>query len=275
MISFQTPRTANDWQAVASDFERKWNFPNCIGSVDGKHILIRPPADSGSYYFNYKGSHSIILLAVVDANYRFLYVDIGKNGRASDSTVWEQTALKLAIDSCAIKIPAERELPHSNKSLPYVFVGDDAFALSKNMMKPYPFSNQTYEQRIFSYRLSRARRTVENAFGILANRFRIFLAPINLHPHKVEKIVLAATVLHNVLVSENMSEYMPSGSIDREDINSGEIQQGSWRRETPLLNLNSGPRKKSPTDAKRIREQYCYYFNNEGKIDWQDRMLGD
>ena len=82
---------------------------------------------------------------------------------------------------------------------PLVFVADDAFPLQYHSMKPFLHQEQTRDERIFSYRLSRARRTVESAFGMLANKFRIFLSPINLSPTKVETLVLATCALHNFL----------------------------------------------------------------------------
>ena len=184
---------------MSDEFQKKWNYPNCLGSLDGKHILIQPPANSGSFYYNYKGTHSIILIALVNANLEFMYADVGVNGRASDSAVWEVSNLKNSIETNALNIPGPRQLPNSEKSLPFVIVGDDAFPLKTYLMKPFPFRNQNPEQRIFSYRLSRARRTVENAFGILANRFRVMLSPINLAPEKVQSVVLACLVLHNLL----------------------------------------------------------------------------
>jgi hypothetical protein len=100
-----------------------------------------------------------------------MYADVGVNGRASDSAVWEVSNLKHALETNSLNIPGPRQLPNCNMSLPFVIVGDDAFPLKTYLMKPFPFRNQNPEQRIFSYRSSRARRTVENAFGILANRF--------------------------------------------------------------------------------------------------------
>ncbi|CAH2011568.1 unnamed protein product [Acanthoscelides obtectus] len=63
------PDTSAKWKELANLFEERWNFPHCLGAIDGKHIDIIPPADSGSYYYNYKGRHSMVLMAIVDARY--------------------------------------------------------------------------------------------------------------------------------------------------------------------------------------------------------------
>lgn len=97
-LYFQTPTTAAEWKAISAEFYAKWNFPKCIGAIDGKHILLNPPANSGSFYFNYKESHSIILLALVRVNIEFIYADVGVNGRACDAAAWDISNLKAAID---------------------------------------------------------------------------------------------------------------------------------------------------------------------------------
>ena len=77
---------------MATDFYKRWNLPNCIGAIDGKHIQIKAP-NEGSEYFNYMGFQSIILLALVDANYCTTYFDVGTSGRAEDASVFREYRL--------------------------------------------------------------------------------------------------------------------------------------------------------------------------------------
>lgn len=91
-------------------------------------------------------------------------------------------------------------------------MGDDAFPLSLRIMKPCPSRNLSNDKRIFNHRLSRARPVVENAFGILAHEWRVFLTTIKLSPDKVTDIILAACCLHNLMVEKNKGCYTQHGS---------------------------------------------------------------
>jgi len=71
---------AEDWQQVALNFLDQWNFPNCLGTVDGKHIRIQAPPKTGSLYYNYKKFFLIVLMVACDANYKFTWVDVGDYG---------------------------------------------------------------------------------------------------------------------------------------------------------------------------------------------------
>jgi len=86
------PNNESGWKNIAEDFYDKWNFPNCLGAIDRKHIVIQCPANSGSEYYNYKGTFSIVLMAVVNSDYSFTYVDIGCQGRISDGGVLQNTS---------------------------------------------------------------------------------------------------------------------------------------------------------------------------------------
>nr|CAI5850163.1 unnamed protein product [Callosobruchus analis] len=236
----KVPKDALEWKDVARNFEIKWNFPHCIGAIDGKHVQIICPANTGTEYFNYKKTFSIVLMAIVDGNHCFQYVHIGCQGRMSDGA-------------------------------------DDAFALTINFMKPY--AGQLLSQspeRVFNYRFSRARRIVENAFGIMASVFRVFRKPMQLKVDNVEKITKACVYLHNYLRKSKTSRslYTPSGSFDNEDLENGTIIPGTWRSITQndagLICLDRVPRR-PPTDAKLIREEFKEYFMTaQGKVEWQD-----
>ena len=86
------------WKNVACQFEDMWNFPHWVGALDGKHVVMQAPQNSGSDWFNYKHTHSIVLLAVCNAVYKFLLVDIGDAGRQSDGGVYNNSSLGYAIE---------------------------------------------------------------------------------------------------------------------------------------------------------------------------------
>lgn len=120
------------------------------------------------------------MMAVVDASYQFRYVSVGAQGRASDAGIFDQPNLKGALDRGLLDIPSAKPLPGSA-----IEVADDAYPLHCDLMKPLPYCQMDHDQRVFSnYRLSRTQRVVENGFGILANRWRIFRTTIMLSPDK-------------------------------------------------------------------------------------------
>jgi len=167
-----TPTTEQGWRALSDEWYHCWQFPNTIGAIDGKHVACKAPAGSGSDFHNYKGFFSIILLALVSADYKFLWADVSGKGVSSDAHIYNGSELREGLEAGDIEgWPAPEPLPNDTEPVPYFILGDDAFALRTYLMKPFSNRNMTREERVFNYRLSRARRVVENAFGILANRF--------------------------------------------------------------------------------------------------------
>ena len=166
-------------------------------------------------------------MAIAGPDYECIYVDIDSNGRRNDSSVWNSSDLRRKIEDNCLNVPAPAPLPSGYIRIPYVFVGDDAFALKSYMMKPYPQTNLTLEKRVYNYHHSRARRISENLFGIVANKWSIFQHPLNLSPEKACTITTCALVLHNFLQkSLSKNDYTPPGFVD--SVNSlGELVQGS------------------------------------------------
>lgn len=175
-------------------------------------MIIQAPTHSGSSYFisYYKKTHNIVLLAVCNSKYEFVMVDIGDSGRQSDGSVYSNSQLGFAIENNLLNIPKPEMLRNSDKILPFVFVADDdAFGLKMHMMKPYPNQNLPSDEGIFNYRLSRARRVTENAFGIAASRFRILRRPIIVSEPKVKRIIKAVVALHNCLIADKLETIGP------------------------------------------------------------------
>lgn len=270
------PKTAEEWDKVAEDFQSKWNFPHCIGAIDGKHIRIQPPANSGSLFFNYKGTFSVVLMALVDANYRFLYCDVGCNGRVSDGGIFAKCSFNNRLLKNQMNLPKSKALPNSGPTplISYHVVADEAFPLRDDIMKPFAQRNLTYEKRIFNYRLSRARRVVENAFGILSNRFRVFLTTIALAPEKVQTMVLAACALHNCLITRCDTTYMYAGLLDTENPETHQVIDGAWRPHEQLQSVNLSKSKNPCISAKLKREHLTNYFLSDvGAVGWQSQMV--
>lgn len=240
---FQTPRTPEAWEAVAHKYNELWQFPNCIGAVDGKHVVMVAPPNAGSIFYNYKGTHSIILMGITDAEYKLLYVDVGRNGRFSDGGVFNRCTFAHAMDSDQLGLPPPKPLPGRTMPVPYVLVADDAFAL-----RPYA-------------------------------RFRVLRKPISLNADKTKKVVLACCVLHNYLMTTNKEKYAPASSFDKYNDN-GEFIPGQWRRDVEteggivesMLSLER-PRTEPADNAKDIQNEFKTYFMEEGELEWQYRMV--
>ncbi|XP_076546299.1 uncharacterized protein LOC143305680 [Osmia lignaria lignaria] len=210
----QVPSTFEKWERIQR--EHRWNFPNVIGTLDGKHINISLPISSGSDYYNYKGKYSIVLMALI------------YKGRFSDGEIFWNSSFYTALTENSLNILENG-----------IIVADDAF--------------------------SRARRVVENAFGILTATFRIFENDIKLQPEKVEKIIFAACSLHNWLRTCKDENYWPQEIVDREDTEFGQIISGHWRQITRgLTNVHADRFAHNP--ARHAINEYCEYFNGVGAV---------
>lgn len=249
------------WTKIEEEFKTKWNFPNCIGAIDGKHVNIRAPWNSGSLFFNYKKFFSIVLLAVADANYNFVVVDIGAYGRNSDSGILSGSKLGQLLQTDSLCIPPNKRLPGNTEKMPHVFVGDEAFPLSKHMMRPYPGNQLTgdEEKKIFNYRLSRARRIVESSFGILTQKFEVFQKKIRMQPKYLDLMILACTCLHNYIRTHDHNE----------------AEEVRPPRNSILQNINVQQEEDNQIeDGMIIRDNFKSYFNSQnGAVPWQNEMI--
>ncbi|CAF4890583.1 unnamed protein product [Pieris macdunnoughi] len=99
-----------------------------------ENILTSNPPNSGSLYFNYKKTFSVVLMALVDANYNFTIVNVGSYGKNSDGGIFANSNLGKELQRKNLSLPASYR-PGSSTA-PYVLVGDEAFPLKTYLMRP-------------------------------------------------------------------------------------------------------------------------------------------
>lgn len=207
--SYMTLPNKQEWKDIAKRFFELWQLPNCIGAIDGKHIRIQKYPNSGSANFNYKNYHSVILMGCCDADGIFTSIECGYAGRNSDGGVFRVSTFGRWLESNNT-LPSSTELPHdeSGNKFPYYFVADAAFPIRKNIMRPYPERNINNKKRIFIYRLSRGRKNIECTFGMMTQKFQIFLTPIRCRKYEtIISIIQCACVLHNFIRKKDGISY--------------------------------------------------------------------
>ena len=136
----------------------------------------------------------------------------------------------MTIDKNLLNIPEPTTINKYSvtKNFQFVFIADYAFALKPFMVRPFRRRNElNLYVLIFNYRLSRARRVIDNTLGILASRFRIFRRSIIGKTVNIKYITNAAVVLHNFLMRKSTRNmYFPPDYVDQET--SQGLYPGSW-----------------------------------------------
>ena len=129
-IHLKKPDSSEQWIQISKGFENKWNMPHVIGALDGKHVRIRCPNNSGSFYHNYKSFFSMVLMAICDAHYRFIMFDFGQSGSNNDNGILLNSAMGKQLEQNALGIPSAACLDGCKYDpSPYFLVGDEIFPL--------------------------------------------------------------------------------------------------------------------------------------------------
>ncbi|XP_054012232.1 uncharacterized protein LOC128894498 [Hylaeus anthracinus] len=245
----------------AKQFYERWNFLNCCMAIDGKHITIICPTDTGSLHFNYKEYYSTVLLALVDANCKFVAIDVGAYGSEGDAGIFAKSNIGKKIMAGDFNLPPPAVLPGTNILLPHVILGDSGFTLTENMMRPYAqsASNSNVAMVTYNYRHSRAKRTTENAFDILTQRFRVYLTSIGVkNVNAIDDIIFATCILHNMLTNENVPVEESTSAV----------------RMANITNLAPHQNRRGNLSGHRVRDAFKDYFNMEiGRLEWQDNIV--
>ncbi|KAK3734252.1 hypothetical protein RRG08_049670 [Elysia crispata] len=143
------------WERIADEYYRLWNFPNCVGSIDGTHQEIQCPKHAG------------------------------------------ESAFGQDFENNRLDLPPPKPLPNTDQELPFVFLADEAYPLRENLITPYARRSLSNPSRIFNARLSRARKSVECAFGLAKKKIEVLHRPIRCSVERATVIIQASYVLHN------------------------------------------------------------------------------
>lgn len=267
-----TPTEPHEWREVADRFQQRWQFPHALGALDGKHIAVKRPPKSGSTYYNYKGFYSIVLMALVDADYMFRWIQVGDVGSSSDGQIWNHCELRQSLDDGILGIPDPEPLPTDDEDTPFFIIADDAFAMKTYLMKPFSRRGLTHDETVFNYRLSRARRVVENAFGILSNRFRCLLTTLQLKMDNAIPLVRTCVILHNFLRMRNPAA--DANVMDQEDVHHN-LLPGAWRDQANMADMHQPQYGNRDTVAAKRQRIYLkhYFVSAAGSVPWQEARL--
>ena len=237
--------TGDDLLAVIEGYKTRWGFPMCAGAIDGTHIPVQTPNENHSVYVNRKGFHSILMQAVVDCNYIFRDVVIGWPGSVHDARVLSNsTIFEKGNENCLF--PADLSEEICGEDVSPVIVGDPAYPLLPWLLKGYPGHNATKNQRLFNYRLSRARMTVENTFGRWKGRYIRFSKQVDMDVTGLVHVIHASCILHNTCEAMR-NEFLPHWLQDMEVAEDQAI---------PIDMLDE-------QDAELIRNALTEYFNGQ------------
>ena len=246
------PKTDNDFKEKILDTEELWQFPCSWAAVDGCHIPIKcPPGgqESCKEYHNFKNFYSVVLMAMVDAKYRFVWGSCGFPGNSHDSVILQSTSLGEKIKEGLFLPNFTHEV--NSACIPPLVIGDSAFPFENWLMKPYTNAVLTPPQRYLNYRLSRARMVVEGAYGQLKGRWRILMRKSESHHEEVKFYTLACMVVHNICLE--FGDTIPSKldlSIDPE---TNEKRDRQKVREMLKISMSPKTMTAGSTEANHIR----------------------
>ena len=261
------PESKDQFISSMKDMEAHWQFGFSFSAVDGSHIPIRCPSGGAlamKQYYNFKNFYSVVLLALVDANYRFIWASCGAPGNTHDSTYLQSTDIWTNICNGTI-LPDDIRTVDGTYISP-VILGDGAFPMKTFLMKPYGDAILSEDKRYFNYRLSRARMVSEGAFGKLKSRFRVLHKECESQKETVKIMTLACVVLHNLSIV--MKDILPR----KFDLTVDPITQEMRSREDirdilDMSNLSSRPIDAPSLSAKEIRDQFKDIFWSERNPD--------
>ena len=238
-------------------FETNWQIPQCVGAIDGSHIPVAVPANLHTDYYNRKGWYSILVQAVISYDYTISDVCIGWPGSVHDARVFVHSGIYQKATKGELLNSSTKDI--SGVQVPPYLIGDAAYPMKTWLMKPFPDRGLSSNERIYNYRLSRARMVVENGFGRLKGRWRRLLKRNDMSLNNIPTIIAACCVLHNIC-EKNRDRYDDSWNTDVAEMERVIPQPESSSRE------NAEHMQPNHATGQEIRRALMQYFVNHPLI---------
>ncbi|XP_067615356.1 uncharacterized protein [Eurosta solidaginis] len=248
-------KKSSDWRKISEQFESEGLLPNCVGAIDLRTIQLRCPKKDLVSFYQKKGKYIFSIFGACDAKYKFTGIDVAVHQNKEVGEVWT-TGFESKVIKGLLHLPERKFLPNSNIRFPYYFVGDSTCALKPNIMRPFPDISSKYKRdniETFNWHLNRTYQKIDNTFGVIAARWKIWTTPMVMAPKKMEIVVKATILLHNFALTHDTTSYMPFGYVDRYEGDT--LIRGDWRHDiVPLMK----PRKIYANNSTKV----CFNLRN-------------
>ena len=246
-LLIRLPKTEQEVKEKTKKFFEVWQFPQCLGAVDGTHIDIKQPSDNASDYINRKGWFSLNVQACCDYSCQFMDVVIKWPGSVHDARMFVNSGLNEKLRSGAIPKCLKRVVSDEDP-IPVVILGDPAYPLLLYLMKEYANGGSTTQEQYFGYKLCSARNVIECAFGRLKARFSSLRREMDINLIDLPTVIYACFILHNFC--EVNKESIPDDRIGAAVLNDSQY----YMNHRSSIQCNEA-------EGKRIRRVFTKYFD--------------
>ncbi|XP_036336231.1 uncharacterized protein LOC118746491, partial [Rhagoletis pomonella] len=205
------PKTDEQWQNVANEFQRKHCMPNCAGHLAMQQIRFHS-SSRAEEQIDFINKQPLIFTSIVDSNNNFLYTDIEKTQAGAIDEIYEKSTIRQMIETYEVKLPVSYEAQDGSIDQSYYFASKCGLPL-----KPYLLSGAAdvpNDSRVnYNNIMNMVNRHTENALRMLANIFPILSQPLRIDEENGRKIILGCVALYNFLRKTDRTFYKQTEKI--------------------------------------------------------------